>query len=292
MQVTRLANWRAIEFSGDDRLSFLQGQLTQDLHLLADGHSPLAGWCNPRGRLEALGQLLAAPERIYWLLPAEVIAATVAAIGRFRLRARVEIDASPLQVHGLFELRDGARLGGLELSGASACGDGMLAARTAGDPSRGWLLAPAAAVAIEPGAATPADADWELADIRAGLPTVRPAVAGAFVPQMVNLDLLDGISFRKGCYVGQEVVARTQNLGRIKRRMFRFRSERRPTIGERLQDATGASAGQVVRSAAVDDGWELLAVVPLAKLDQLLTLGGDGPPLIRLPLPYEVPGTA
>lgn len=288
MRILQLDDWCAIEFSGEDRIGFLQGQLTQDLHRLAAAASPLAGWCNARGRLEALGQLLPAPDRIYWLLPADIAAPTVEAIGRFRLRARVNIEPSPLAVYGLLELPEPARVGAVDLSGDSACAGGLLAARVAGDPRRAWLLASEASEL--PGRVVGAGAHWELADLRAGIPTIHAATAGAFVPQMVNLDLLDGISFSKGCYLGQEVVARTQHLGRIKRRMFRFRSAAATEAGETLQTPAGETAGRVVRCAPAGEDWELLAVVPLDRAGGPLQLAAGGPTLTRLPLPYPVPG--
>jgi len=132
--------------------------------------------------------------------------------------------------------------------------------------------------------------DWLRAQVAAGIPTIASAGSEAFVPQMVNLDLLGGISFSKGCYVGQEVVARTQNLGRIKRRMFRYalRGAGPVTDGEPLLADDGSKLGTVVNGVAAGDRWELLAVVALGKQDQELHTA-DGGELERLPLPYEIP---
>jgi folate-binding protein YgfZ len=120
---------------------------------------------------------------------------------------------------------------------------------------------------------------------------VVPATRGEFVPQMVNLDLLDGISFSKGCYPGQEIVARTRYLGRVKRRMLRFATAgAAPPPGMALAGPAGP-AGQVVRAAHAGTGAELLAVVMLEALPGPLALA-DGTPLAPLPLPYAVPELA
>ena len=122
--------------------------------------------------------------------------------------------------------------------------------------------------------------------IRTGLPFIVASTQELFVPQMLNQDLIDAISFTKGCYVGQEVVARTQNLGRIKRRMLRFASPTSADPGDALTDPDAAVAGKVVRSAPSEDGHELLAVVQLAAAGPLMLAGQVLEPL---PLPYTLP---
>jgi hypothetical protein len=133
-------------------------------------------------------------------------------------------------------------------------------------------------------------AAWRLRDVRDGLPEITPATSGSFVPQMVNLDLLDGISFKKGCYTGQEIVARTHYLGRVKRRMLRFAVEDAiAAAGEPVLAERGV-VGQVVLAAATGTGAELLAVISLDDLSGPLHLGESmQQPLQRLPLPYPIP---
>ena len=137
--------------------------------------------------------------------------------------------------------------------------------------------------------ADPADADWRLADIRAGLPQVLPETHESFVAQMLNLDLVGGISFTKGCYTGQEIIARTHYRGAIKRRMLRFAADcPPPPPGTRVLEGE-ATAGEVVDAAATDSGCELLAVVSLAQKDAALTLADPfAAALQSLPLPYAV----
>jgi folate-binding protein YgfZ len=131
--------------------------------------------------------------------------------------------------------------------------------------------------------------DWRLAGIRAGLPQVYPETHEAFVAQMLNLDLLGGVSFDKGCYTGQEIIARTHFRGAIKRRMFRFAAAGAPPApGTRIL-AGEQHAGDVVDAAATGDGCELLAVVSLAQQDAKLELESNrGATLRKLALPYSL----
>jgi len=131
--------------------------------------------------------------------------------------------------------------------------------------------------------------DWRLAGIRAGLPQVYPETHEAFVAQMLNLDLLGGVSFEKGCYTGQEIIARTHFRGAIKRRMFHFAcSSPPPAPGTRIL-VGDQHAGEVVDAAATSAGCELLAVISLAQQDAALELESTrGTTLKKLPLPYAV----
>jgi folate-binding protein YgfZ len=131
--------------------------------------------------------------------------------------------------------------------------------------------------------------EWRLAGIRAGLPQVYPETYETFVAQMLNLDLLGGINFEKGCYTGQEIIARTHFRGAIKRRMFRFECACPPPAPGTRVLAGEQHAGDVVDAAATSDGCELLAVINLAQVDAELVAEG-GARLKKLPLPYAVEG--
>jgi folate-binding protein YgfZ len=129
---------------------------------------------------------------------------------------------------------------------------------------------------------------WQALDIAAGLPQVFPATSGAFVPQMLNLDLLDAISFTKGCYTGQEIVARTQHLGRIKRRLCRYRLPPGPepaSLAGLYHDAT--KVAEVLMSAGLDDGVHVLAVTSLEAQGSALRTE-DGREAQPMELPYPV----
>jgi folate-binding protein YgfZ len=132
--------------------------------------------------------------------------------------------------------------------------------------------------------------EWRLLDIRAGLPEVGKNTTGEFIPQMVNLDLLDGISFDKGCYIGQEIVARTRYRGRVRRRMLRFSGTGAPmTPGDAVHASRGI-AGKIVTAAPLGNASECLAVVHLdAWPGPFFADAGLTRPLTGEPLPYRVP---
>jgi folate-binding protein YgfZ len=274
--------------AGKDREEFLQGQLTQDLTELSPTQTRLWGWNNPKGRLLAVGQAVETGKATWLILPRELIDATVARLQLFLLRAEAEISTPQYHVAGLNMGEAAATFDDLALSAsldvAATDGERCLA-RVIGDPARVLLAGPPGSTVIETDAR--AAGAWELADVRAGLPVVLGPTKEAFVPQMVNLDLVSGISFTKGCYVGQEVVARTHNLGRIKRRMFRFASPAPVDPGNDVVDADGSRIGQVVRGAQAEEGHEILAVIQLSALGSQLFVGDAM--LAPLPLPYRIP---
>jgi tRNA-modifying protein YgfZ len=155
----------------------------------------------------------------------------------------------------------------------------------ASEVTRDHLIALKAAI---PGLDTLPDGDWSLAMIRAGIPVVTPATSGEWIPQMLNLDLLGAISFTKGCYTGQEIVARTQHLGRIKRRTFRFHAERCPRPGDPLW-AGEHRVGEVVNAVATPSGSSFLAVKSLDATGPLHL--AEGVPVTAEPLPYDLDTT-
>jgi folate-binding protein YgfZ len=279
-----------LRLSGPDAASFLQGQVTHDTGLLADGRTLLAACSTPQGRVVALLRLRQHGDSVLALLPTELVEPLAARLGRFVLRAKVRLEPAT----------DLVATAPAEASGRSA-GD-VAAAGPDGiwfdyAPGRRVLVAPRAAAASLP-APWPGDAAreiedaWWLADIAAGLPQVFAASSEAFVPQMLNLDRLDAISFTKGCYTGQEIVARTQHLGRIKRRTARLRLPAGPTLPP-LAGLTldGAKVAEVVMSAPCGGGVELLAVTSLEAWGRPLA-AADGREAVPLELPYAVTATA
>ncbi len=229
----------------------------------------LAAYSSPQGRVLALLHLLPHSSGIIAILPKELLAPTMAALRKFVLRAKVTIEdtGERLCVAGAHEVRHLTSAG---LAPPSDLGyaetDEIGVASVHRDPSRYWVIGAAEKLA-EHGLAGDADPeklehDWRLADIRAGLPQIYLATREAFVAQMLNLDVLDGISFSKGCYTGQEIIARTQHLGRIKRRLYRLRLPRGEwRIGQSLRLSDGR-AGRLVEVVDSGDGVvEALAVL-------------------------------
>jgi folate-binding protein YgfZ len=273
-----------LRFQGPDAAAFLQGQVTHDTRLLADGRTLLAAVNNPQGRVVALLRLSANPGGVDALLPADLAEAVVARLRKFVLRARVDVRVAT-DLHAVGIAADLPPIPASATEAAHPCfdwGAGRKVVALPEDALDEWL-----GPSPRPSAAD-AEARWWSRDVAAGLPQVFAASSEAFVPQMLNLDLLDAISFGKGCYTGQEIVARTQNLGRIKRRTARFRLPDGPPLPP-LAGLTldGHKVAEVVMSARAGDSLELLAVTSLEAWGRTLQ-AEDGREAVPQALPYPI----
>lgn len=261
-----------LRFAGADAIGFLQGQVSNDTRRLAAGEPLRAAYSTPQGRVIAVLDLLPHTSGILALLPRELAAPTRERLSRFILRAKLRIedlsDSVPIRgVHGA------ATLASWELPRPAAANayiekDEVGVAHVGGDTDRYWVVGgrcePPGAVHSDAAQLGQVERAWRLANIRAGIPQVYLATSETFVAQMLNLDLIDGISFTKGCFTGQEIIARTQHLGRIKRRMFRLAlPDGAWRIGQELRLADGRS-GRLTELAAGERGIEALAVLNLA----------------------------
>jgi tRNA-modifying protein YgfZ len=273
---------------GVDASSFLQGQLSNDTSRLQAGHLQLSGYHTPQGRTIALLRLTAlAPDDLLGVLPRELVPVVVGRLKRYVLRAKVQLndDSEHWQVLGYRGSAPTLSAGALAFPHGSA---------------RQLVLVPGAATLADE--ATGTRNDWAAADIAEGLPQVYLPTSEAFVAQMLNLDVTGGIALDKGCYTGQEIIARAHYRGQVKRRMHRFVSQLPCglTAGESgvLSDGRGF---KVVEAATVDDGHcEFLAVVnPAPGADAAETpsepaeTGAGTRTLLaarQLELPYELPG--
>jgi folate-binding protein YgfZ len=273
-----LESLSVVRCRGPDAVDFLQGQLTCDVARLSPGATQLAACVTPQGRVIAVLRLTRHDDVIDALAPAELAPALIARLKKFVLRARVEI-----------ERLDGWSVAWLNPDAAHAP---TPAASSAAEPGSPDFRYPDGRLVVARPESAAADMfvenRWQAADIAAGLPQVLATTTEHFVPQMLNLDLLDAISFTKGCYTGQEIVARTQNLGRIKRRTLRYAIagvEPPPPLTGLHVD--GVKVGEVLQSARVEGGCELLAVVVLESRDRPLRTA-TGQTATPLPLPYPV----
>jgi folate-binding protein YgfZ len=283
---------RLIRVAGADRVAFLQGQLTQDLRGLGDGDCLRYGWTNAQGRVLATGLVFAWQDSLWLTVSASTADAVLKRLRLFVLRARVALEAVPTAPTGAFTGPAPLALGDDELAasaGARLVGADWIALRVPGDDSRALL---AATGGREPPLAVPFAGnalEWSLADIRAGLASVEATTADQYIPQMLNLDLVAGVSFGKGCYTGQEVITRTRHLGRVKRRMFRLLSNQPLDIGAAIL-GEAAEIGRVVAAAPAGGGHEVLAVLPIESATG--PLWGDAGRTITLTpgsLPYAIP---
>ena len=279
--IIALDDLRVLTVSGPERAGFLQGQLTQDVNLAGADSTLLSGWADARGRLLFAGHLFTlgagidAPLAL--LVPESLAGSLLKRMQMYVLRAKVQIEVSSLAAYGLYT------------AGSPVDAGSGQRLRIARDSTRTLLIGPAHDPATVDGSQQ-ARNDWLLADIRAGIPTIGMATSGEFIPQMVNLDLLDAISFSKGCYTGQEIIARTKYLGRVKRRMLRFSADSPPPASGAPVHASRGTVGQVVSAAATPEGCEMLAVITIDDLPGPFFLDGDETRMLqRLDLPFDVP---
>ena len=269
-----------ISATGADAIAFLHGQLTQDIVHLAPGASAPAALCNPKGRvLASMHALRVGEEELLLIISADVLEATLTRLRRYVLRAKVQLaDAS-----SAWKLR-----GLLGEAAEAAAGAYIIPLPPAnGTPRALWV---GNADAAEP-AGTPLDtAAWLLAEVGSGAARVGAAISGAFVPQMLCYESLGVLNFNKGCYPGQEVVARSQYRGAIKRRAFVAHTPGEAHAGDEVLDAAGNSAGTIAQAApAPGGGSALIAVLALDAVQQPLTVRGA--PLLDIKGIHSSPAT-
>lgn len=280
MKATRLEHLSVLLVSGPDAKNFLQGQLSADMQALARENIVLASCNSPQGRVQAVVWIVERPEGIALLMSRSVVEAVEPRLRRYVLRAKLTIE------------RDRLWAGVLEESIAADANAGGRSHELIGELSKLRWSGLQHPLVLTPNVEMAHDAArelrWRSDYLRAGLPQVYAETYERFVAQMLNLDVLDGISFTKGCYTGQEIVARAHYRGAVKRRMFRFRAACAPPApGTRLL-AGDQHAGEVVDAVPTVEGCELLAVVSLPSLHGPLTIDAtENTALERLALPYE-----
>jgi folate-binding protein YgfZ len=296
-----------IRISGEESEGFLQGQLTNDVRQLSESHHQLSSYCSPKGRMLSLFRLFMRDGAYYLQLPAPLLEPTLKRLKMFVLMAKVELeDVSDTLVR--FSLSGPSAESMLKQhvgdcpagEGESLSKDGITIMRVGGKQPRFILHGDNTPMqrlwlSLSSDGASPIGAEaGRLQDIHAGLPAVFPETVEAFVPQMVNLQLVNGVSFKKGCYTGQEVVARMQYLGKLKRRMYlaHVDSDQAVLPGDELaspQSASGQGAGKVVSAAASPEGGvDMLCVIEIAaaESDNVHLGTADGPKLELHAPPY------
>jgi len=297
----RLDDWGVIRALGDDAAKFLHGQLTQDVEHLPSGQARLAGFCSVKGRLMASFVIWRPqPAEVLLACSADLLPAVMKRLAMFVLRAKCKLsDASAeLPLWGVAGDRAVKALGDSAPAAPwseAAMGSGF-AIRLPDAVVDGVAVPRLLLVGAEPPAAAPAlDMEaWRAFEVHSGVGRIVAATLEQFVPQMVNLELVGGVNFQKGCYPGQEVVARSQYRGTLKRRSLLMSSAAPLAPGmEVFHDADpGQPAGKVVLAGALP-GRDAVALVEvkLAALDSGTLHAGapDGPRLQPGALPYAFP---
>lgn len=256
--------------TGPDAETFLQGQLTQDLGQLDVTAALPAAWCNPKGRVVSTMRLFRRDDGFGLILPAGHAQTVLQRISIYRLRADVELqiraDIAFVPLHDFDSAKAGLEPGARPDS--VVCNGGVTAIRLS-DAVLELFGEPSAVDALDL-AGRIDDARWRSETIRAGRVVIDASVSEKYTPHMLSLDLAGAISFDKGCYTGQEVVARTEHLGKSRRRLMRYTSEiSDPQPGDQLLD-DGRAVGAVVNAS----GHDVLAVTPADLHTKTLTLAG------------------
>jgi len=283
---TLLPSCAVVAVTGRDARTFLQGQLTNDLLGLERHPGMLAAHCNRQGRVLAMLRLAADPQGVLLVLHQRLAGTLIGQLSQFVLRADVRLEdrSDRLAVAGLLDLAPES-----QAPPAAAAATGLVrmvaSARrmlvVGAQPALDAVLAPLAR-------STPAD--WDRLTIADGEPLIQPETAALWLPQMLNLDLLGAVSFSKGCYVGQEIVARAQHLGRIKRRMLRYVGPAQAALqpGHALFSGE-ALAAQVALAIGDAEATHCLAVVEMRYCSDLLGARPGGTEFVPADLPYPIP---
>lgn len=306
-----LSHFGLISAHGEDAAEFLQGQFSNDVDRVDPGHSQLSSYCTPKGRMLANFRLFKADDTFYLRLPQALVEPTLKRLRMYVMRSRVTLESA------------GDALIRFGWSGPNAANElaSALDAQPPLAPDEALTLADITVLRV-PGShprfeihgqlgsmqrlwnrlnvhgAAVGAACWGLLDVLAGIPTVYPETSEAFVPQMANMELIGGVSFEKGCYPGQEIVARTQYLGNLKRRMYRVHiNVEHLTPGQEIVEIgqTGRGAiGRIVEGYRHPDGGvEGLAVLAIRAVDDGTTLrlgGARGPRVTVIQPPYPLAG--
>ncbi len=301
---------------GEDAVSFIHGQLSNDIEHLTADQTRLAAYCNPQGRILALFNVWKSTGKIWLTVPRDILVTLSKRLQMYILRAKVRLsdESDNMAILGI-----GGEKGGKALSkrfeslpsepyGKTENGYGVLVrvADAFGYP-RYLLAIPAERLQEVEGDLSSMlsvcdENGWVMGDIRAGVPRITLPVQDRFIPQMVNLEQVGGLSFKKGCYPGQEVIARSQYKGTVKRRMYHgmveLPVEENPPVdvdlaaGADIVDVNGQTCGTIVCSARRDSHRvDFLAVMQTEAVshEALYAEKADGPAITWIPLPYSLP---
>jgi len=283
-----LSHLGVLRVSGRDAKKFLQGQFTNDVNEVSLSRAQLSAWCSPKGRVLANFWLVARRAGYYLLLPQETLEMMLKRLPMYVLRAEVQLEEVSHQVirwglvgeSGILTEVLGESTDEITFFSLPGARMVILGENTSiMQEVRERVSQQSAVQLVNP-------ERWQLLDILAGVPYILPVMADEFVPQMLNLQVLGGISFKKGCYTGQEVVARMQYLGTLKSRLYLAKVAMLPSPGEKLYvDGEAQSVGKIVNAQCHPEGGGMvLAVISVSHAHQpVMTSQGVGLELRELP---------
>jgi tRNA-modifying protein YgfZ len=297
----QLSDWGVARASGADAVTFLHSQLTHDVALLGEGGARYAAFCNAQGRMLANMVLWKQGSEVWLAMPRSVMEATLKRLRMFVMRAKCTLEdlSDSVGVWGVWGDEASQHTSAVWTTAmvndvtwvrlpdahVHAVAGALAHTETRAGVPRALVIAPEAPASIDASAA-----QWAWLDVSAALPWVTPETVGQLVPQMVNMESLDGVSFKKGCYPGQEVVARSQFRGAIKRRGERVHSAQPMRAGDDVFAGDQAVGVVVNAEASPRGGWDALVSMHLGQAEgQTLRAGAaDGDILQRWGLPYAL----
>ncbi len=310
MVLADLSHYALFEASGEEAESFLQGQLSNDIRHVNENHSQLSAYCNPKGRALALFRIFKRNEHYFLQVSADISAATIKRLRMFILRSKVELnDVSETMIKIGVAGKNAVEKLAAHFSSVPQQPDQVLTEnemtiiRQPSNQPQFEICGPIENIrslwtALQQDAIAIGKNSWDLLNIQAGVPDVTTATSEAFVPQMLNLQAINGLSFTKGCYPGQEVVARMQYLGKLKRRLYicQASTTQLPQPGDAVMSEAEneQKTGQVVTASwSGDNQATFLAVLQIEKAEnsELHLESGDGAPIQLLELPYPLEKT-
>ena len=276
-----LSHHGLIKVHGDDAESFLQNQLTNDVRNVTKTSAQTSAWCSPKGRIIASFMIFKRDDAYFLSLSHDLLEHVIKKLSMYVMMSKVTIeDATQSLAHiglsgdtvkdTLKTLPKNATV--LELSGA--------------EPRFEVFAETEELQALSEATQTAADNHWDYLNILSGLPSITQASSEAWIPQMVNFIAVDGVDFKKGCYPGQEVVARLNYLGKTKRRMYHILIDTTdlPEIGASIASKKDSGAGKILNAVINPDGKvEALAVMKIAEADGELTLNSNAVNVLELP---------
>ena len=295
-------DWGLIRAQGEDSAKFLHGQLSNDFEKLQAHQARLAAYCTAQGRM--LASFVGARhggDEVWLACSADLLPATQKRLSMFVLRAKTRLSDASAEL---------AVLGWVGNSARARLGDAFPAATwqkctvdaaevirlpdAAGQPRLLWIGPAASAPELLQGLPALPESHWQWLEVMSGVARVNAATSGQFVPQMLNFELVGGVDFKKGCYPGQEIVARSQYLGKLKRRGFLLHGDVPLQGGQEVywSGDEAQPAGMVaLASAHPEAGFDAIVELKSAVLGSgNLHLGAPRGPLLQpLPLPYALP---
>ena len=304
-QIFDLNSLGMMSITGEDAVTFLQGQLTNDVRLISKEKSQIAGYCTAKGRLLATLLLWQTPTGIALQLNPEIATSIQKRLSMYVLRAKVNIEDSTKKWARFGIAGDATSvleklIGGVpETPMDTISASDMTLIRLHGSTPRYELVVPISMHETIRSELTAQGQQsnietWNWLEVQSGVGQVETQTQEEFVPQMLNFDLLNGISFNKGCYTGQEIVARTHYLGKVKRRtlLAHLDTDAKPHPGDKIYGVSGTeAAGMIVNAAAnPETGYDVLVEVRLESLEAgtLALSDPQGPKLKLLEMPYAV----